>query len=262
MERVLSGRASRRPTLLADDGGAAAAGAIVTTDPLAEAGRCSRVTDSWWGGWRRAAGMIHPRLATMLAVVTTDYPLEPGEPIEFLRPAVERELQPDLRRRRVLDERRGRAARERRERGRAEPATRRAIRGCTPRRLRRRSRARSSRTEKARPSCSRSPLPARQSDAEAEAVARRIATSPLVKTAAFGRDPNWGRVLAAAGSAPWNGGFAHVDVERLTRRVRRNGGLRPRRAHRCRRPSWAARRLRSTSTSGSARAPLRTSRPI
>ena len=51
---------------------------------------------------------------------------------------------------------------------------------------------------------------------EAEAVARRIATSPLVKTAAFGHDPNWGRVLAAAGSAPWNGGFAHVDVDRLT----------------------------------------------
>ena len=33
--------------------------------------------------------MIHPDLATMLAVVTTDYPLEPGEAIEFLRPAVE-----------------------------------------------------------------------------------------------------------------------------------------------------------------------------
>jgi glutamate N-acetyltransferase/amino-acid N-acetyltransferase len=54
------------------------------------------------------------------------------------------------------------------------------------------------------------------SPAEAEAVARRIATSPLVKTAAFGRDPNWGRVLAAAGSAPWNGGFAHLDADRLT----------------------------------------------
>jgi glutamate N-acetyltransferase/amino-acid N-acetyltransferase len=53
-------------------------------------------------------------------------------------------------------------------------------------------------------------------DAEAEAVARRIATSPLVKTAAFGRDPNWGRVLAAAGSAPFNGGFAHVETERLS----------------------------------------------
>jgi len=54
------------------------------------------------------------------------------------------------------------------------------------------------------------------SQEEAVAVARRIATSPLVKTAAFGRDPNWGRVLAAAGSAPWNGGFARVDAERLT----------------------------------------------
>ena len=37
-----------------------------------------------------------------------------------------------------------------------------------------------------------------------------------MKTAAFGRDPNWGRVLAAAGSAPWNGGFARLDPERLT----------------------------------------------
>ena len=29
---------------------------------------------------------------------------------------------------------------------------------------------------------------------EAEAIACRIATSQLVKTAAFGHDPNWGRV--------------------------------------------------------------------
>src|SRR5262249_41519371 len=48
------------------------------------------------------------------------------------------------------------------------------------------------------------------SQGEAAAVARRIATSPLVKTAAFGHDPNWGRVLAAAGSAQWNGGFAQL----------------------------------------------------
>ncbi len=50
---------------------------------------------------------------------------------------------------------------------------------------------------------------------EAVAIARRVATSPLVKTAAFGHDPNWGRVLAAAGSAPWNGGFARLEPERL-----------------------------------------------
>ena len=41
------------------------------------------------GGMAKGSGMIHPNLATMLAVVTTDYPLEPGEPIDFLRPAVE-----------------------------------------------------------------------------------------------------------------------------------------------------------------------------
>lgn len=36
-------------------------------------------------------------------------------------------------------------------------------------------------------------------DADADAVARAIANSPLVKTAIFGHDANWGRVAAAAG---------------------------------------------------------------
>jgi glutamate N-acetyltransferase/amino-acid N-acetyltransferase len=39
------------------------------------------------------------------------------------------------------------------------------------------------------------------SDDEAERVARAIANSPLVKTALFGRDPNWGRIAQAAGMA-------------------------------------------------------------
>jgi glutamate N-acetyltransferase / amino-acid N-acetyltransferase len=39
------------------------------------------------------------------------------------------------------------------------------------------------------------------SAAEAERVARAIANSPLVKTALFGRDPNWGRIAQAAGMA-------------------------------------------------------------
>jgi glutamate N-acetyltransferase / amino-acid N-acetyltransferase len=38
-----------------------------------------------------------------------------------------------------------------------------------------------------------------RSEAEAHQVASTIATSPLVKTAIYGRDANWGRVLAAAG---------------------------------------------------------------
>jgi glutamate N-acetyltransferase/amino-acid N-acetyltransferase len=36
---------------------------------------------------------------------------------------------------------------------------------------------------------------------EAEAVARAIGNSPLVKTAAAGRDPNWGRIAQSAGHA-------------------------------------------------------------
>ena len=36
---------------------------------------------------------------------------------------------------------------------------------------------------------------------EAAAVARTIVASPLVKTAIYGEDPNWGRVVAAAGRA-------------------------------------------------------------
>ena len=39
----------------------------------------------------------------------------------------------------------------------------------------------------------------------AKSVAFTIANSPLVKTAAFASDPNWGRILAAAGRAPVEG---------------------------------------------------------
>jgi glutamate N-acetyltransferase/amino-acid N-acetyltransferase len=38
-------------------------------------------------------------------------------------------------------------------------------------------------------------------EADARRVARAVADSPLVKTAVFGADPNWGRVVSAAGYA-------------------------------------------------------------
>jgi glutamate N-acetyltransferase/amino-acid N-acetyltransferase len=38
-----------------------------------------------------------------------------------------------------------------------------------------------------------------RSDAEARQVAKAVADSPLVKTAVFGADPNWGRIVSAAG---------------------------------------------------------------
>ena len=38
-------------------------------------------------------------------------------------------------------------------------------------------------------------------DAEARAVARAVVSSSLVKAAAHGKDPNWGRIAGAAGNA-------------------------------------------------------------
>jgi glutamate N-acetyltransferase/amino-acid N-acetyltransferase len=54
------------------------------------------------------------------------------------------------------------------------------------------------------------------SDAQARAIAERVATSPLVKTALYGHDANWGRIAAAAGSAKFNGGYADLDPDKLT----------------------------------------------
>ncbi len=46
---------------------------------------------------------------------------------------------------------------------------------------------------------------------EARAVAYTIAHSPLVKTALFASDPNWGRILAAVGRA----GIADLDIDNI-----------------------------------------------
>lgn len=48
-------------------------------------------------------------------------------------------------------------------------------------------------------------------DDEAVRVAKTIAHSPLVKTAFFASDPNWGRILAAVGRA----GVDNMDLERV-----------------------------------------------
>jgi glutamate N-acetyltransferase/amino-acid N-acetyltransferase len=213
LERVLAG-VQAAAAALAPDGGEAAAGAILTTDRWPKQALVEG--DGFVvGGMAKGAGMIHPRLATMLAVVTTDYPLDAGEPGAFLRAAVDESFN-----RISVD---------------GECSTNDAVvllaNGVsgverTPARDAQFAQALGEVCDAlAREIVSDGEgstvlleisVTGAASDAEAEAVARRIATSPLVKTAAFGRDPNWGRVLAAAGSAPFNGGFAHVETERLS----------------------------------------------
>ena len=55
---------------------------------------------------------------------------------------------------------------------------------------------------------------------EAQAVARAVANSPLVKMAFFGRDPNWGRIVQAVGQAVgrlWPGPLtADISYEDVT----------------------------------------------
>ena len=199
---------------LTETGGSDAAQAIMTTDtrPKESSASASGFTV---GGMAKGAAMIHPKLATMLAVVTTDYPLEPLEPEEFLRPAVEHsfnrisvdgdcstndtvillangasEIERDKASDREFERLLGQVCHEL-----AEQIVKDAegftvllevdVRGAV-------------------------------SEAQAVAIAARIASSPLVKTAAFGHDPNWGRVMMAAGSAPWNGGYAELDPRKVT----------------------------------------------
>ncbi|HSF60125.1 MAG TPA: bifunctional glutamate N-acetyltransferase/amino-acid acetyltransferase ArgJ [Gaiellaceae bacterium] len=212
MERLLAG-VRKAAVALSPDGGDDAAVAILTTDQWPK--QAQGGSDFVVGGMAKGAGMIHPSLATMLAVLTTDYPLEPGEATAFLRPAVDASFN-----RISVD---------------GECSTNDAVvllaNGASGL-----SRTPARDVEFASALASVCGALAREivedgegatvlleivvagaaTEDEAVAIARRIATSPLVKTAAFGHDPNWGRVLAAAGSAPWNGGFARIEVDRLS----------------------------------------------
>ena len=197
---------------LAPMGGEAAAVAILTTDTRAKQA-VAHGPGFTVGGMAKGSGMIHPNLATMLAVLTTDYPLD-GHALELLRPAVDESFNAIS-----VD---------------GECSTNDAVvllaNGASGA-----ARNDAAFTEALCAVCkdlaaqivadgegatvlAEIRVSGAASDPEARAIARRIAVSPLVKTALFGRDPNWGRVLAAAGSAPHNGGYARLEPERVTLR--------------------------------------------
>jgi glutamate N-acetyltransferase/amino-acid N-acetyltransferase len=65
------------------------------------------------------------------------------------------------------------------------------------------------------------------SDRSADAIARTIANSPLVKTAFTGADPNWGRIIAAAGRSGIDFDFERVDISLAGIPVCRHGREHP-----------------------------------
>jgi glutamate N-acetyltransferase/amino-acid N-acetyltransferase len=201
---------------LSRDGGATAAEAIMTTDTKPKQ---TVVSSNGYtvGGMAKGSGMIHPDLATMLAVITTDYPLDRGEPVAFLRTAVDSTFNAisvdgdcstnDI----VLLLANGASAIER------SPATDTAFAAALLAACQDLSRQIVADGEGVTVLAEIS-VEGAVDTTQAKAIARRIATSPLVKTALFGHDANWGRVLMAAGSAPYNGGYADIDADRATLR--------------------------------------------
>ena len=165
-----------------------------------------------------------------------------------LRAAVAALVRADHRRRPDEHQRHGPAAVDRRRRRRRCP-TACSTRSCCS------WRSRSSPTARARPGSGGSRSSEAATADEAERVARAIANSPLVKTALYGHDPNWGRIAQAAGMA-LAGERARGARARRRSTPRRSAATRPRPRSRC--GSGAARRARTctsptspTSTSGS-----------
>lgn len=193
---------------LSHAGGPAAAEAIMTTDTVAK--EAIHTSPSGWtiGGMAKGAGMLAPALATMLVVVTTDAKLTPSELDAALKVATgftfdrtdsdgcmstndtvlllssgASQIVPDA----------------------AEFGE--ALTGVC---------ANLAKQLLADAEGSAHDIEVRvvgaATEADALAVARAIARSNLFKCAIFGNDPNWGRVLAAAGTVPAGYDPEHVDV--------------------------------------------------
>jgi len=182
-----------------------AARAIMTTDTVpkqgaaligAGASRFFRI-----GGMAKGAGMIHPDMATMLAVVTTDAPLDADQARGLLREAVADSfhaltIDGDTSTNDCVFLIANGAAGGARPGARVLNALGRGLDGV----CRSLAEAIAADGEGARKVLVVSVTGARNDD-DARTIARTVASSMLVKTAVHGGDPNWGRVLAAAGRA-------------------------------------------------------------
>ncbi|MEO8571578.1 MAG: bifunctional ornithine acetyltransferase/N-acetylglutamate synthase [Chloroflexota bacterium] len=212
LDLVRSGLAALVPTLTADDDGwLAVAGALRTTDsttkvatttvdlPRSDGGRVA-VTVS---GIAKGVGMIHPRMATMLSVILTDAAVAPETLWGLLRPAAARtwnQLSVDgdtSTNDTVFVLASGASGAGPVEHGSAAAAIVGAAIEAVARDL---ARQQAADGEGASTLITAAVTGARD-DAEARAIARSVISSSLVKAAAHGRDPNWGRIAGAAGNA-------------------------------------------------------------
>jgi len=168
-------------------------------------------------GVAKGVGMIHPRMATMLALVLTDAAVAPATLRAVLAPVVERtwnQLTVDgdtSTNDTVFLLASGAAGGPPIEEGSAAFAGFAQAVEAVARSLARQQAA-DGEGASTLITCQVSGAP---DDAQARAVAREVVRSSLVKAAVHGRDPNWGRIAAAAGNATLAGVPVPVETDRL-----------------------------------------------
>jgi glutamate N-acetyltransferase/amino-acid N-acetyltransferase len=212
LDKVGAGLAALAPDLAATDAGLeAAAIALRTTDSTTKAAtvtvdlpgadgtpRTVRVT-----GIAKGVGMIHPRMATMLAVLLTDAPATPGLLSTILRPAAARtwnqlSVDGDTSTNDTVFLLASGASGAAPVVAKTPAAT--ALAGAVEAVARDLARQQAADGEGA--TCLLTcQVGGATDDADARAVARAVVASSLVKAAAHGKDPNWGRIAGAAGNA-------------------------------------------------------------
>jgi glutamate N-acetyltransferase/amino-acid N-acetyltransferase len=212
LDRVANGLTALIPELTGDDAGLqAAAVALCTTDSVTKTatamldlpdadGQRRRVTVS---GIAKGVGMIHPQMATMLSVVLTDAAAPPEVLWGLLRPAAARtwnQLSVDgdtSTNDTVFVLASGASGAAPVATGSRDAAALGAAIEAVARDLARQQAA----DGEGASTLITAVVTGARDDADARAVARAVVSSSLVKAAAHGRDPNWGRVAGAAGNA-------------------------------------------------------------
>jgi glutamate N-acetyltransferase / amino-acid N-acetyltransferase len=197
-DAVLAGIPEAASTLAAD-GGAAFSDAILTTDRWPK--RCTlRAGGVTLSAQAKGAGMIEPNMATMLCFVQTDAVVEDADAL--LRAATDASFN-----RITVD---GQMSTNDTVLLQASGASGQPLPDGLLEAVLKQLAIEIVRDGEGAARTARIEVTEAATQAEAERVARAIANSPLVKTALFGRDPNWGRIAQAAGAA-----LAGEDLDEL-----------------------------------------------
>jgi glutamate N-acetyltransferase/amino-acid N-acetyltransferase len=204
-DKLLSGAQEAFSTLAAD-GGARAAEAIMTTDTVPKL--ATRQGSGYrLGGMAKGAGMLAPALATMLVVITTDADLEPQELDTALRKATRLSFD-------RLDSDGAMSTNDQvtlmasgASGVKPEPAEFQELLTAICQELALKL------LDDAEGASHNIHIKVRGAASESDAleVGRAIARNNLFKTAIFGNDPNWGRILAAIGTT--SAAFDPYDID-------------------------------------------------